>query len=66
MIQPRLLWRVTSLEARTHMSYRVDFWLNAVVGFVADFGVVYFLWMAVFRESGFAADAGTKSLSRRR
>ncbi len=48
----RLFWKVVSLEARTKMSYRVEFWISAVAAFAADFGVVWFVWMAMFRESG--------------
>lgn len=48
----RLFFQIASMEARRRMSYRVDFWLTAVVGFAAQFGVVYFLWSAMFSESG--------------
>jgi len=48
----RLFWHVFSLEARTQMSYRGNFWINAVAGFLADFGVTYFVWRAVYDESG--------------
>jgi ABC-2 type transport system permease protein len=41
-----------SVEARTRLSYRVDFWIDAAVGFLANFGLMYFLWAAMFRESG--------------
>ena len=51
-MRPRLFREVWSLEARTAMSYRVDFWLNTVVDFAVQFGVVYFLWRAMFAESG--------------
>ena len=49
---PRLFLHVMSVEARSQMSYRVDFWLNAVVSFVAQLALVYFLWTAIFAESG--------------
>lgn len=49
---PRLFLQVFSLEARKLMSYRADFWINAVLGFVAQYGVMYFLWQALYRESG--------------
>ena len=52
MITPRLFLQIASMEARRRMSYRVDFWLSALVGFAAQFGVVYFLWQAMFEESG--------------
>lgn len=51
-MRPRLFLRVVSQELRTRLSYRLDFWLNAVVGFLAQFGLVYFVWRAVYRESG--------------
>jgi len=47
----RLFLHVCSLEARTRMAYRVDFWINALVGFAVEFAVVWFLWDAVFRAS---------------
>lgn len=49
---PRLLINVLTMEARRLMSYRVDFWINALVAFFVQIGVVYFLWKAVFSESG--------------
>jgi len=51
-MKPRLFWQILSLEVRTRMSYRVDFWLNAVAGFLVELAVVWFLWQAVFQESG--------------
>ncbi len=48
----RLLLHVFSLEARTAMSYRVDFWLHAVVSFLVQIGIIWFLWTAIFAESG--------------
>ena len=51
-MSPRLFWSVVSIEARAALSYRVDFWLNMLVGFTVQFGIVYFLWTAMFRESG--------------
>jgi ABC-2 type transport system permease protein len=44
----RLFWQVFSIECRKLMSYRADFWINSVVGFVAHFGVMYYLWRAIF------------------
>ena len=40
------------MQARKIMSYRADFWISALFGFVIQMGVVYFLWDAMFRESG--------------
>lgn len=51
-MRPRLFLQVVSVEARSQMSYRVDFWMNAVVSFIAQIALMYFLWQAVFHESG--------------
>jgi len=51
-VRPRTFLHVLSVELRSQMSYRADFWINAFVGFLAEFGVTYFVWQAVFRESG--------------
>lgn len=48
---PRLFWHIASLEARTRMSYRLDFWLNALVGFLVELAIVWYLWDAVFRAA---------------
>jgi len=48
---PRLFIQVFSLEARKLMSYRVDFWITAVVGFLAQFGLAYFLWDAIYTDA---------------
>ncbi len=53
-----LFLQVASMEARRRMSYAVDFWINAVVGFVTEFGIVWFLWGALYRESGRRTIAG--------
>lgn len=55
---PRLFLQVVSMEARRRMSYRVDFWINAVAGFAAEFAIVWFLWSAMYRESGSEVIAG--------
>lgn len=47
----RLFGHVLSLQARKLMSYRVNFWLNALVTFFVELAVAYFLWAAVFRET---------------
>jgi ABC-type uncharacterized transport system permease subunit len=57
-VNPRLFWQVLSVEIRARMSYRADFWINALVGFLAEFGLVWFLWDALFRESGRDVIAG--------
>ena len=48
----RLFLHVASVEMRKRMSYRVDFWLNAFVGFAAELCIAWFLWQALFAESG--------------
>ncbi len=47
----RLFLHVFTTEARRMMSYRVDFWLNAVVGLIAGIVIPYFLWRAIFDAS---------------
>ena len=44
----RLFWSIAGIEARKRMSYRTDFWLNAVVGFATELGVAYFIVLAMF------------------
>lgn len=61
-MSPRLFLRIAGIEMRRRMSYRVDFWINIVVGFAASFGVVYFLTTALYRESG-QAELGGYSLA---
>jgi ABC-2 type transport system permease protein len=41
-----------SIQARKLMSYRADFWTNAVVTFFVELAAAYYLWTAVFRETG--------------
>jgi ABC-2 type transport system permease protein len=40
------------------MSYRTDFWTNAVATFFVEFAAAYFLWTAIFRETGREEVAG--------
>jgi len=47
----RLFFQVFSIEARKLMSYRADFWITAVVSFIAQLGVAWFLWDAIFSVS---------------
>jgi len=51
-MSPRVFLHVLSVELRSQLSYRADFWINAFAGFLAEFGVTWFLWAAVFVESG--------------
>ena len=57
-MRPKLFLQVCSLEARTRMSYRVDFWINALVGFAVEMIVVWYLWLAVFEQSEAGAIGG--------
>lgn len=49
---PRLFLTILSMQARRLMSYRADFWITSCIGFIAQFGVIYFLWQAIYREAG--------------
>jgi ABC-2 type transport system permease protein len=51
-MSPRVFASVFGVEARRRMGYRADFWIQSLVGFLAEFGVVWFLWDALYRESG--------------
>lgn len=57
-MRPRLLLQVAGVEARKRMTYRVDFWINAIVGFLAQLGVAWFIVAAVFAGSGRAQVGG--------
>lgn len=57
-MRARLFAHAFSTEARKWMSYRADFWLTAVVGFFANFGVVYCLWRAIYQASPGASFGG--------
>jgi len=49
-VSPRLFAHIFTAECRKLMSYRADFWINALLGFLAHFGVMYYLWRAIYRE----------------
>ncbi len=49
---PRLFLSTFGIETRKLMSYRVDFWLSAVIGFVVHVAIAFFLWRAIFDASG--------------
>ena len=57
-MSPRVFWSVLSVEARKRLGYRADFWVQSFVGFVAEFGLVWFLWRAMYVESGRVAMGG--------
>ena len=44
----RLFVQIVSIEARKAMSYRADFWVSAIGGVLANFGLAWFLWRAMF------------------
>jgi ABC-2 type transport system permease protein len=48
----RLFLQVISMELRKIMSYRINFWASALLGFFVQLGVVFFVWQSAFRESG--------------
>jgi ABC-type uncharacterized transport system permease subunit len=39
---------VLSIELKKAFSYRVDFWIQFLIGTTADLMVSYFLWRAIF------------------
>jgi ABC-2 type transport system permease protein len=49
---------VFGVQARKLMSYRADFWTSAVVVFFVELALAYFLWTAIFRETGRAEIGG--------
>ncbi|MDC3379263.1 ABC-2 family transporter protein [Planctomycetota bacterium] len=51
-MSPRLFWEVLLTEARRGMSYRADFWITLAGGLVSGLVIPYFLWSAVFAETG--------------
>ncbi len=51
-MSPRLFLHLLAFEFRAQLAFRATFWINALAGFVAEFGVTWFVWSAVFRESG--------------
>jgi ABC-2 type transport system permease protein len=56
----RLFWSIAGVEARKRMSYRADFWITSVVGFVTELGVAWFIVLAMFagvdRVGGFSRE----------
>jgi ABC-2 type transport system permease protein len=57
-VSPRLFLRIASTEARKRLSYRADFWIQALGVLAIEAGIYWFLWHAVFRESGRAEIGG--------
>lgn len=54
----RLFLRVMATEAKKRLTYRVDFWLQAVVIFGVEAMLAWFVWKAVFVESGSSVISG--------
>lgn len=50
----RVSWLVSvyTMELRRLFSYRMDFWTQFLGALVAQFGVAWFLWKAIYAESG--------------
>lgn len=44
----RYLLSVLSIEVRRILSYRVDFWLQFLIGTIAQVVLAYFLWQAIY------------------
>lgn len=57
-MSPRLFLHVASLEVRRSLTYRVDFWIQAVLTFLAEIALAWFLWRGVFDASGAATIGG--------
>lgn len=57
-MSPSLFLHVVGLEARTRMSYRVDFWIRTLVVLLTQLGVYLFLTWAIFAEAGAAEVRG--------
>lgn len=51
-MRPRLFALVASMEARKLMSYRADFWISTIFTFAIQITVAYYLWRAIFVETG--------------
>lgn len=54
-MSPRLFLHVASMSARRAMSYRIDFWIHAVVGFLTELALAWFLWAGMFAGMSAAA-----------
>ncbi|MDX2177094.1 MAG: ABC-2 family transporter protein [Candidatus Sumerlaeia bacterium] len=55
---PRLFLAIAGMQARKLMSYRADFWITTLATLAVAFGVVFFMWEAIFRDSGAATISG--------
>lgn len=54
----RVYLHAFSIEARKIMTYRADFWVSAVLTFFVELAAAYFLWTAIFHETGQERIAG--------
>jgi len=57
-VSPRLFLHVASMEARRALSYRANFWIQALLTFLAELALAWFLWRGVFAASGATFVAG--------
>jgi ABC-2 type transport system permease protein len=57
-VTPRLFLRIASAEARRRMSYRTDFWIQALLVLAIEAALHWFLWTSVYREAGRTEIAG--------
>lgn len=57
-MSPRLFAHVASMSARRALSYRADFWIQALVSFGAELGLAWFLWRGMLDATGEVALAG--------
>ena len=48
----RWMSQVLTLEIRKYLAYRTDFWISFLGSMIAQLGVAYFLWRAVFSFRG--------------
>lgn len=55
---PRLFLAVAGLEARSSMSYRVDFWIGILAAPLAQLAISYAVWTSIFAARGTDAIAG--------
>jgi len=57
-VRPGLFIHLMSIETRKLFSYRVDFWVTTVVNMVVTLIVFWYLWEAMFQESGASTIGG--------
>ena len=57
-MSPRLFLEIVAIEAKKRLSYRADFWLQAFVVFAVEAMLAWFVWQAVYVESGRERIAG--------